>query len=52
MKEPQDMRSGVRIPVRARDCFLLQNPRPAMENTQRPIQWIPGLFPEGKAVGA
>jgi len=46
------MRSGVRIPVWARDCFLLQNPRPAMDNTHRPMHYVPGLFPEGKAVGA
>ena len=31
---------------------FLQQSRPALEPTQPPIQWIPGIFSRGKAAGA
>jgi len=39
-------RSGGRIPMRARSSRL------ALEPTQPPVQWVPGLFPKGKSAGA
>ena len=39
-------------PGRSKRLFRLQNSRPAVEDTQRPIRWVPGLFPGGKAIGA
>jgi hypothetical protein len=32
---------GIRIPVRARDFSL---PKPVLEHTQHPIQWVRGFF--------
>jgi hypothetical protein len=42
----RDGRSGVRIPVRARDCDLPQNAQ-----FQPPIQWEQGFFPGLKRPG-
>jgi hypothetical protein len=42
-------RSGDRIPVGARISAPVQTGPGA---TQPPIQWVPGLFPGGKAAGA
>ena len=38
-----------RIPVWARFPVPIQT---GLEPTQSPIQWVPGLFPGGKAAGA
>ena len=43
-------RSGDLIPVGGRDFFFSSRLVPGF--TQPPIQWIPGLFPGGKAAGA
>ena len=42
-------RSAVRIPVGARDFYLLQKTlRPALRPTQPPIPWVQGPFPRVK----
>jgi len=41
---------GSGIPVRGRDFHSAS--RPSLRHTHRPVQWVLGLFPGGKAAGA
>ena len=41
-------RTGIES-LRGRD--FLHPSRPALGTTQRPMQWVPGVFPRGKAAG-
>jgi hypothetical protein len=45
-------RSGVPIPVEARDFSLLQKYLSALGTAQHPIPWVSGFFSGGKAAGA
>jgi hypothetical protein len=42
--------AGVRLPAGTRAFSLLH--RPSVRSIQPPIQWLPELFPRGKAAGA
>ena len=44
--------SGVRIPTWARYFVLLETSIKCLGPTKTPNQWLPGLFPWGKAAGA
>ena len=46
------VRYGVWIPKGARHLSPLRTFRPALGPTKPPIQWVPLLFPGGKAAGA
>ena len=44
-------RSGVRVPVRARDFLFFKTPSPVLGPNQPPIQLVPTFFPGGKTAG-
>jgi hypothetical protein len=46
------VRSGVRIPVVARDFLFCKTFRHCLASTQSHIQWLPGFFLGGKAAGS
>jgi hypothetical protein len=45
---------GVGLPSagKGKNFLFSTSPRPALESTQTPIEWVPGLFPGGKVTGA
>ena len=45
-------RSGVRVPVGARELLFSKTFKRTMVPTNPPIQSVPGLFPGGKVSGA
>jgi hypothetical protein len=42
--ETFESRSGVRVPVRARNSLLIIASRPALGSAQPPVQWVPGAL--------